>query len=72
MVWYAKDRAFLSGFIGGGGVFSQSDVWVVVVPPYVGFVGWLFGGMDSKPLFSAFLGLCQYFFNYIHDVGFSI
>jgi hypothetical protein len=25
-------------------------VWLAAVPPCVGFVGGLFGGMDSKPL----------------------
>jgi len=25
-------------------------VWLAAVPPCVGFAGWLFGGMDSKPL----------------------
>ncbi|HNG28043.1 MAG TPA: hypothetical protein PLJ37_11580 [Chitinophagales bacterium] len=24
--------------------------WLAAVPPCVGFAGWLFGGMDSKPL----------------------
>ena len=24
--------------------------WLAAVPPSVGFAGWLFGGMDSKPL----------------------
>ncbi len=31
--------------------------WLAAVPPCVGFAGWLFGGMDSKPLFSAFIYL---------------
>jgi len=26
--------------------------WLAAMPPCVGFEGWLFGGMDSKPLFS--------------------
>jgi hypothetical protein len=26
--------------------------WLAAVPPCVGFAGWLFGGMDSKPLFA--------------------
>jgi hypothetical protein len=30
-------------------------VWLATVPPCVGFAGWLLGGMDSKPLFGAFL-----------------
>jgi len=30
------------------------NVWLAAVPPSVGFAGWLFGGMDSKPLFSVF------------------
>lgn len=25
-------------------------VWLTAVPPWVRFAGWLFGGMDSKPL----------------------
>lgn len=24
--------------------------WLAAVPPCVGFAGWLFGGMDGKPL----------------------
>jgi hypothetical protein len=24
--------------------------WLAAVPPCVGLAGWLFGGMDSKPL----------------------
>ncbi|NJL75416.1 MAG: hypothetical protein HC892_10690 [Saprospiraceae bacterium] len=27
------------------------------MPPCVGFAGWLFGGMDSKPLLEAFYHL---------------
>ena len=26
--------------------------WLAAVPPCVGFAGWFFGGMDSKPLFT--------------------
>jgi hypothetical protein len=29
--------------------------WLAAVPPCVGSAGWLFGGMDSKPLFFTFL-----------------
>jgi hypothetical protein len=28
--------------------------WLAAVPPCGGFAGWLFGGMDSKPLMVAF------------------
>src|SRR5690606_29247610 len=31
---------------------GRSYGWLAAVPPCVGFAGWLFGGMDSKPLFS--------------------
>jgi hypothetical protein len=37
------------------GLFSQADGWLAAVPPCVGFAGWLFGGMDSKPLFDEFI-----------------
>jgi hypothetical protein len=30
------------------------NVWLAAVPPCVGFAGWLFGGMDSKPLLADF------------------
>jgi len=29
----------------------RPNVWLAAVPPCVGFAGYLFGGMDSKPLF---------------------
>jgi hypothetical protein len=29
----------------------QLDGWLAAVSPCVGFAGWLFGGMDSKPVF---------------------
>jgi hypothetical protein len=28
----------------------KTNGWLAAVPPFVGFAGWLFGGMDSKPL----------------------
>jgi len=31
--------------------------WFAAVPPCVGFAGWLFGGMDSKPLMGEFIHL---------------
>lgn len=31
--------------------------WLAAVQPCVGFADWLFGGMDSKPLFDEFLYL---------------
>jgi hypothetical protein len=37
---------FISFFI----FLVASNGWLAAVPPCVGFAGWLFGGMDSKPL----------------------
>ena len=37
-----------------------ANYWLAAVPPCVGFAGWLFGGMDSKPL--CVPGMGTYFF----------
>jgi len=46
----AKSVYLFSYFI----FFIAPNVWLAAVPPCVGFAGWLFGGMDSKPLFCDF------------------
>jgi hypothetical protein len=47
--------------------------WLAAVPPCVGFAGWLFGGMDSKPLlavgFISSLIFVQSFFLHCHFQG---
>jgi hypothetical protein len=35
-------------------LFEGRTGWLAAVPPRVGFAGWLFGGMASKPLFLNF------------------
>jgi hypothetical protein len=42
--------------------FFTENGWLAAVPPCLGFAGWLFGGMVSKPVLLVFLIyiLCQF------------
>jgi hypothetical protein len=35
----------------------SANVWLAAMPPCVGFAGWLFGGMGSKPLLDELISI---------------